>query len=182
MIHRHLRQNGVQGYVSGAGFQAMVPMRAWMLALLIVPISSILGLSRAMAELEGWDTFAGVWEANFWGDLVFVVGTVGATVAAWAVAAWGWNGPDKRLAVLALPGAFVLHWFTYATAWSLTNSPAWESAPFWAFEMAGWGEAWGYTWEWGYWGLLMAPAMSCLVAAYALDWLRPSTVGSASES
>ncbi len=55
--------------------------RSAIILALTVPLSSLLGLARAMEE-TGAGTFWDVWAANLWGDLVFTAGTV---ATGWAV-------------------------------------------------------------------------------------------------
>jgi hypothetical protein len=161
------------------GPQAASPaMRRTTLAALLlaalVPASSLLGLARAMLDQDGLATFAAVWKASLWGDLAFAGGTV---AAAWAVAVAGRSQPVASwpLAVrmpLAVAASFLLHWNVYAVSWSFTgnaaNTPEDAGQHFFAWTFGNLGDAWGWTFEWGWPGLLLC-ALAVPLAAVLLE-------------
>jgi len=136
----------------------------------LVPASSVLGLARPMLDQDGWNTFVAVWRSNLWGDLVFTGGTV---AAAWAVAVLGrrWATrlePSGPLWLAMVPLSFMLHWAVYAFAWAFTGNGA-ESAPesgrhFFDWTFARLGDAWGFTFQWGWIGLLFCAVAVPLIA------------------
>lgn len=174
-----------------------MPASRWLgiaLLLAFVPISSVLGLARPMVDDEvdgGWGLFADVWEANFWGDLVFTLGTIGAGLAvAWLVMTALRSDKQVPLALLAVAASFVLHWAVYAFSWSFTGATDDGDAFFaWHFEMlyddSGWehGSAWGFTWTWGWPGLVFAaiagPLGAWLVARRAAYEAAPAPTAAA---
>jgi hypothetical protein len=126
-----------------------------------VPLSSLLGLARAMEE-AGAGLFYDVWAANLWGDLVFIGGTVGAGLAIRHLVARVVAPPAWRFAA-AVPAAFLLHWAVYACSWTLTGASGDDG--FFAVQAGNFAEAWPFTLEWGWIGLL---AMALLGPALAL--------------
>ncbi len=87
--------------------------RTLLLMVVTVPVSSLLGLARAMKE-TGAGTFVDVWTANLWGDLAFTAGTV---AVGWAIARLmaRLHPRHGRVSLVALaPVALVLHWAIYA--------------------------------------------------------------------
>ncbi|MCA1811016.1 MAG: hypothetical protein LC623_03275 [Halobacteriales archaeon] len=147
----------------------------------LVPVSSLLGLARAMLDQDGLATFAAVWKASLWGDLAFAGGTV---AAAWVVAVAGQRLPAFGSWPLAarLPPAvaasFLLHWAVYAMSWSFTgnaaNTPEDAGQHFFAWTFGNLGDAWGWTFEWGWPGLLFC-ALAVPLAAALLErrWAMP---------
>jgi hypothetical protein len=154
-----------------------------LLCLALVPLSSLLGLSRPMWELNGWTTFAAVWKSNLWGDLVFTAGTAGA---AWATL---WAGRNLRTAgtpiwqwTLVAPLSFALHWMVYAFSWSFTGNGSDTAAAsgqhFWSWTFGHLGNSWSFTFEWGWIGLAF-----CAVAVPAVGaWLQMRPVLPADEA
>jgi hypothetical protein len=145
------------------------------LAIAFVPVSSVLGLLRPMLE-HGGDWFGKVWGANLFGDIVFTLGTVAAVL--------GTAGIMRRVAMVSAGSApwttlgvgvaasFILHWAVYAFAWSFTFGSIADSAahPFldFTFSMAGTqGNAWVFTFQQGWIGLLFA----ALAAPLATWWV-----------
>lgn len=142
--------------------------RAWLL-LALVPASSVLGLGRAMVETSP-DTFVEVWAANFWGDLVFVVGTL--LVSNTTFVLMHRTQSRKRAVGLAIPVTFLLHWAVYAASWSLTGPVLFDgSGDFWGLAAVGFPAALRFTFEWGWPGLV---AMAALVPAVAARVLWPA--------
>lgn len=139
--------------------------------------SSLLGLARPMWEL-GADTFRGVWSANLWGDVVFVLAT--------AFAAWGiWRFVQLcsgQPIMTALPAvaclAFFATWATYALSWGFTVQSFADQAkhPFTSlgFEFSGSPEApfdsnvVTFTLQWGWVGLVAA----AIAGPAVVLWLR----------
>lgn len=152
--------------------------RTWILLAITVPLSSLLGLLRAMLRMDA-SIFASVWKANLWGDIVFVAGTLaaGQVVAAGArrwVPRWGLRGLGLSTAC-----ALLLTWATYALAWSCTalSFDDHTAHPFAAFAFqwsAGAGNAAIFTWQWGWPGIL---AMALLSPALALWTQRGAVLG-----
>src|ERR1051326_1206382 len=148
--------------------------RTWILLALTVPLSSLLGLMRAMLRMDG-SIFADVWKANLWGDAVFVAGTL-ATGALVARALRAWVGRWGALGLgLSAACALLLTWATYALAWSCTALSFSDHAdhPFAAFAFqwsAGDGDAAIFTWQWGWPGIL---AMAVVAPALAHVAMRP---------
>ncbi len=149
------------------------------LLLVLVPISSLLGLLRPVVDDEldqDWGLFGDVWQANFWGDLVFTVGTIASGLLAGWLAVRGSRGPGAwRDLALAIAASFLAHWLVYAFAWSFTITLLDEAPRFWGagFRMfydeplVDSETAWGFVMEWGWPGLVFA-AVSCPAAAWFL--------------
>lgn len=126
-----------------------------LLLVAFVPASSVLGLARPMWDDEaggGWRLFADVWQANFWGDATFTLGTLGAGWAVARMVAAGMRDPKGAGLLLAVPASFLLHWLVYALSWSSTG-PADESFWAWTFDGDTFRDSWRFTWDWGWPGL-----------------------------
>lgn len=141
---------------------------AWAL-LLTVPLSSLLGLARAMAE-EDPGLFGDVWSANLWGDLVFMGGTVAAGLAVARLVRRLRPGLGGLAFAVAAPASFLLHWAVYALSWTLTGPQMFDGGSFVGVTLEGFPDAWSFTAKWGWPGLLAMAAISP-----ALAWSRPES-------
>jgi hypothetical protein len=94
-------------------------LRAWgPYAALAIPVSSLLGLMRAMLA-EGAHIWLAVWAANFWADLLFAVGTAGAVLATAYVA---YTSRTAMRFVSAVVLGFLLHAFLYMASFGLAST------------------------------------------------------------
>ena len=155
----------------GSRFPSNHHLLAALLALLFIPLSSLLGLSRPMVDMGG-GLFMEVWAANLWGSLLFAAGTAGTFLLVWAICSWAARNLQDRAqmgVVLALvPLALFATWAVYATSWSFTGVSLDDSAFGFLYFASVWDGNWNFVWEWGLPGILaMAvsmPAAATLVA------------------
>ncbi len=150
--------------------------RSAIILALTVPLSSLLGLARAMEE-TGAGTFWDVWAANLWGDLVFTAGTVATGWAVTRLVAGTGSLQGKGALAVAVPASFLLHWAVYAFSWTLTGNAFGDGGEFFFIQVDGFLESWQFTWEWGWPGLAaMAFVSPALAWALKVRWAAPEPV------
>lgn len=87
--------------------------RTWTLAsgVVLVPISSFFGV-------QGWNTgWLWIWKPSILADIVFILGTIGAHVAAVEAGRRFRIGGAGALVAVAL--GWLLHWLVYAISWEM---------------------------------------------------------------
>lgn len=117
----------------------------------LVLLSSVAGLNRWVA------LFPSIWAANFWGDLVFTLGTVATYVIALRMG----RGTSAWMSALV---AVVLTGLVYDASFALTESGWDDEASFWELDISSVGTTIGIGWP----GLIVNGA----VAAALTPWAR----------
>ena len=151
--------------------------RLWggvLLSILLVPVSSLLGLWPAMTTAgvdtgNGWTTFREVWAANFWGDLVFTLGTIAAACGTVWFGKIFWDvGRKKSSWLISAPLSFFSQWVVYWLSASLTlNAGFFGPVHFLQFSFQPGGDTFLFVLSWGIPGLAFA-AMAAPIAGLLL--------------